>query len=230
MSPDPILIMGQRIDDPQQWNLYSYVRNNPLRFLDPTGKYTCADDDNDRPKCSSEADKRFDDELIAASHSTDLAVVHAALAYGGRNENNGVTVGFQTEAQFTEGERNPSDAQSSTDPSHSGKGKIDIRVTFVSDLNLSDDEYRQNIVHEGSHVADDMYFLKSWNTTAKGKYDRTRNITFGETETRAYTAGNIFRGYTQPGIVDPALDAYLKGRLGAEYDKPVFPNNSRFPQ
>jgi RHS repeat-associated protein len=35
MSPDPI---GGSIGDPQSWNPYSYVRNNPLRFTDPTGK------------------------------------------------------------------------------------------------------------------------------------------------------------------------------------------------
>ena len=31
----------QKLIDPQQWNMYSYARNNPLRFLDPTGKYLC---------------------------------------------------------------------------------------------------------------------------------------------------------------------------------------------
>lgn len=31
--------MDQDPADPQSWNLYSYVRNNPLRFVDPTGKY-----------------------------------------------------------------------------------------------------------------------------------------------------------------------------------------------
>ena len=38
MSPDPVLISNQRLVDPQQWNLYGYARNNPLRFIDPTGR------------------------------------------------------------------------------------------------------------------------------------------------------------------------------------------------
>ena len=39
MTPDPIGIMKQKLRDPQQWNMYSYSRNNPLRFMDPTGMY-----------------------------------------------------------------------------------------------------------------------------------------------------------------------------------------------
>jgi RHS repeat-associated protein len=35
-SPDEPLI-DQFPEDPQSWNLYSYVRNNPLIFADPTG-------------------------------------------------------------------------------------------------------------------------------------------------------------------------------------------------
>ena len=37
-SIDPIIIASNRLSDPQQLNAYSYVRNNPLRFIDPYGE------------------------------------------------------------------------------------------------------------------------------------------------------------------------------------------------
>ncbi|MEO0898544.1 MAG: RHS repeat-associated core domain-containing protein [Bacteroidota bacterium] len=39
MSQDPASLYGpeQFLSDPQQLNLYSYVRNNPLAYTDPTG-------------------------------------------------------------------------------------------------------------------------------------------------------------------------------------------------
>jgi len=36
-TPDEPLV-DQHPEDPQSWNLYSYARNNPLRFTDPTGE------------------------------------------------------------------------------------------------------------------------------------------------------------------------------------------------
>jgi len=43
MSPDPDNISGilHMDDDPQSWNGYSYVRNNPLNLTDPTGAVFC---------------------------------------------------------------------------------------------------------------------------------------------------------------------------------------------
>ncbi len=37
-SPDPLSFQSEMMGDPQRWNLYAYVRNNPLRYLDPTGQ------------------------------------------------------------------------------------------------------------------------------------------------------------------------------------------------
>jgi len=43
MSPDPVSFVGLPIDarDPQSWNAYSYVRNNPLNLTDPDGTVFC---------------------------------------------------------------------------------------------------------------------------------------------------------------------------------------------
>jgi RHS repeat-associated protein len=38
MSVDPVIITPERKVDPQQLNRYAYVRNNPLRLVDPTGE------------------------------------------------------------------------------------------------------------------------------------------------------------------------------------------------
>ncbi len=36
-SPDPLLASA-RLTDPQTWNSYAYVRNNPVNMVDPDGR------------------------------------------------------------------------------------------------------------------------------------------------------------------------------------------------
>jgi RHS repeat-associated protein len=36
-TPDPIGEQAVRLDDPQTWNMYAYVRNNPTTLTDPSG-------------------------------------------------------------------------------------------------------------------------------------------------------------------------------------------------
>jgi RHS repeat-associated protein len=42
ISPDPAGLPAVNPMDPQTWNRYVYVRNNPLALVDPTGRFVCA--------------------------------------------------------------------------------------------------------------------------------------------------------------------------------------------
>jgi RHS repeat-associated protein len=43
MTPDPLYLELRRLIDPQRLNLYAYAKNNPLKFIDPSGlDITCS--------------------------------------------------------------------------------------------------------------------------------------------------------------------------------------------
>jgi RHS repeat-associated protein len=50
LSPDPLMASGH-VSNPQSWNRYAYVFNNPLRFVDPTGMEVSSQCAKDK-KCS----------------------------------------------------------------------------------------------------------------------------------------------------------------------------------
>ena len=47
ISPDPSGRAAVRLTNPQSWNRYAYVNNNPLRLVDPKGLDDCASDEGD---------------------------------------------------------------------------------------------------------------------------------------------------------------------------------------
>src|SRR5208283_939459 len=54
LSPDPLLNSG-RPDNPQTWNRYAYVLNNPLNATDPTGLYNLPTNCGDDKTCAGTA-------------------------------------------------------------------------------------------------------------------------------------------------------------------------------
>jgi RHS repeat-associated protein len=73
MSPDPGNDSGfENQDDPQSWNAYSYVRNNPLNLTDPDGRdyKVCVDNGNGGQSCTTYANFQDFQKATNASNAT----------------------------------------------------------------------------------------------------------------------------------------------------------------
>ena len=139
-SPDPIHIMPQKLVDPQQWNMYAYGRNNPLRFVDPTGMYVddCANGDK---ACTKRIDK-FEKARQKDLKSKNEAVRDAAAQYGNRGENNDVTVHVMSSQQMEQTLALNGQAANGAIVPVQGQGqdddRVDIRAEQISKSRLVD--------------------------------------------------------------------------------------------
>jgi len=143
--PDPIMFSKQKLLDPQQWNMYSYARNNPLRFLDPTGLYVC---NGTKAQCA-----KIEDALAKAreaANSKDLSAKERAAIkrvtdfYGKANDDSdGVTVSFA--------KLKPSEGGNEHSYKEDAMLKTDITINSDKLTKLTTPEIAGIVVHEGEH-------------------------------------------------------------------------------
>jgi RHS repeat-associated protein len=104
-SSDPLMASG-RTWTPQSWNCYSYVLNNPLRLIDPTG---LVDDDPQDPKKQNEQPKPIAVDQITVGGVT-VKVEQMNEPAGFQKVINGterVGVGVQLDFTVTDGNGKP---------------------------------------------------------------------------------------------------------------------------
>jgi RHS repeat-associated protein len=195
MTPDDIG-PGQHPEDPQTWNMYSYVRNNPLNLTDPMGQYTC-DGTMTQTQCDY-FQKGLDKAQDAANNlksqygvdSDQYKNAQGAIdAYGKENVNNGVSIGQGNTGNYAASlQIGPSGPTTSDNPSGQN-----IHLTFNSSDNFFGNSNGNNgadlngmaalEAHEGSHVADASAWVKSG-------FSPLMNPTTYQSEMKAYLVGN----------------------------------------
>jgi RHS repeat-associated protein len=86
---DPAMTIEANLVDPQRWNRYAYVRNNPLRWVDPDGRNACGT--NDDSKCnvqititdrSTGKDGGYNDEFTSVKNQKNYNAVAAVSVNG----------------------------------------------------------------------------------------------------------------------------------------------------
>lgn len=89
ISPDPVIINAQKMTNPQSLNLYSYVNNNPLRFVDPDGRLPADFYDEKGKKLGT--DGNSDGRAYIVTDKTEATAIKNADKSGGTTPVGGVS-------------------------------------------------------------------------------------------------------------------------------------------
>jgi RHS repeat-associated protein len=195
LSVDPVMNTKRAAGHPQAWNRYAYVLNNPMRLIDPTGKYdvNCTDGSKrEQARCNAAA-TRFEIQRKHDLASTELSVRNAADAWGNPNDHNGVSLTFKSQSQVNlDSGRSEGNADGFVGHNGSKNGIVNIHAEFV--YSMSDGKMAQAVAHEGSHIEDRIAFLKSFDP-ATGTYSAALNYRNFDTEFKAYETGSLVSRY-----------------------------------
>lgn len=95
LSPDPGGLKAVHTDDPQTWNMYAYVRNNPTTLTDPSGLYVCnGSADQCKTIKNALANVQQAADKLKAGSKEQKALEKVLKFYGAEGKKNGVTVAF----------------------------------------------------------------------------------------------------------------------------------------
>ena len=232
LSPDAPV--DQHPEDPQSWNLYSYVRNNPLISIDQDGNYDCG-------QMTADQCTQFGKDLTAAQNQLAAAQKNGTItdaqfkqgsdalgAYGTLNDHNGVTVNVGATGGY------PGTTSVSNDGTVSAANPTgqNIQVTFNPGVFSGNSDALNGVVgHEGSHVEDGEVWAKAGFTDAA-------NPTHFDTEFKAYGVTSIFGAAqgaqflmgTKPGdntshlIWDRSVPGFFNNALRTTMIKALYPN------
>jgi YD repeat-containing protein len=173
---------------PQSWNLYSYGRNNPLRYVDPSGAYVCgATVTEDQCRNIEVARGRAVDaaeqlkQRFGENSKQYVDAQRAIDAYGSPGVDNGVTVTVGAVDQQMGGSVEVG-GNLSAGTADNPNGQNILVTLATGQVARGGIGLAGALAHEGSHVADGSAWVTSGFSTGS-------NPTHYDTEVRGFNVG-----------------------------------------
>jgi RHS repeat-associated protein len=220
MSPDSGV--DQHPENPQTWNLYSYVRNNPLSLVDPKGEYVCGSGVTqsmcDQFQKGLDAAQQAADKLKDAygdKSSQNTTAQRAIDAYGQENRDNGVTVQVGNTGSYG----------GSTDVKADSSSPTGARVMVTLGNGDFDGSAYSGIgaAHEGPHVADAQDWIASG-------FNPAQNPTSYNTEFRAYlVTAHLAEGAYDLGMIGPDFSGTYGNHRYVIWQAGAMPSQAKAP-